>query len=209
MYYQMNYFSLLWCVWETFLLKNYNLFTAGNVYSFQYIHASEYIHLNVFANALSWCHQMETFFGYWPFVRGIQRSLVNSPHKGQWRGAFMFSLICAWINHWVNNREAGDLRHYCAHYDVIVMCTDCYVQVNWWFYYAVYTWEHIAVYFLFLGHNLVLLILVTIAHFLYFSGFICGLWWMLSPKTAMERGRVCAGLINTSWLGCGYWTADI
>ena len=44
----------------------------------------------------------------WPFVPGIHRSPVNSPHKGQWRGALMFSLICAWINTWVNNREAGD-----------------------------------------------------------------------------------------------------
>ena len=48
---------------------------------------------------------------------------VNSPHKGQWRGALMFSLICVWINGWVNNREAGDLRHHRAHYDVIVMYT--------------------------------------------------------------------------------------
>ena len=40
---------------------------------------------------------------------GIHRSPVNSPHKGQWRGTLMFSLICAWINAWVNNREAGDL----------------------------------------------------------------------------------------------------
>ena len=27
----------------------------------------------------------------WPFVRGIHRSRVNSPHKGQWRGALIFS----------------------------------------------------------------------------------------------------------------------
>ena len=58
---------------------------------------------------------------YWPFVRGIHRSPVNSPHKGQWRGALMFSLICIWINGWVNNRQAGDLRRYSTHYDVIVM----------------------------------------------------------------------------------------
>ena len=45
----------------------------------------------------------------------------NSPHKGQWRGALMFSLICARINGWVNNGEAGDLRLHRAHYDVIVM----------------------------------------------------------------------------------------
>ena len=55
------------------------------------------------------------------FVRGIPRSPVNSHHKGQWRGALIFSLICAWINGWVNNGEAGDLRPHRAHYDVIVM----------------------------------------------------------------------------------------
>ena len=41
--------------------------------------------------------------------------------QGQWRGALMFSLICAWIDGCVNNREAGDLRRHRAHYDVIVM----------------------------------------------------------------------------------------
>ena len=50
------------------------------------------------------------------------RSAVNSPHKSQWHGALMFSLIWAWISGWENNREAGDLRRYHAHYDVIVMC---------------------------------------------------------------------------------------
>ena len=43
------------------------------------------------------------------------------PHKGQWRGAKMFSLICTQINSWVNNHEAGDLRSHRTHYDVIVM----------------------------------------------------------------------------------------
>ena len=43
------------------------------------------------------------------------------PHKGQWRGALMFSLLCVWINGRVKNREAGDLRRYHAHYYVIVM----------------------------------------------------------------------------------------
>ena len=58
---------------------------------------------------------------YWPFVRGIHRSPVKSPHKGQWHGALMFSLIWATINDWVNNGEAGDLRRHRAHYDVNVM----------------------------------------------------------------------------------------
>ena len=55
-----------------------------------------------------------------PFV-GIHRSPVNSPHKGHWRGALMFSLICTRINGWVNNGNAGDLRRIRAHYDVTVM----------------------------------------------------------------------------------------
>ena len=54
-----------------------------------------------------------------PFVRGIHRLLVNSPHKGQWRGGLMFSLT--WINGWANNSGAGDLRHHRAHCDVTVM----------------------------------------------------------------------------------------
>ena len=31
-----------------------------------------------------------------PFVGGIHRSPMDSPHKGQWRGALMFSLIRTW-----------------------------------------------------------------------------------------------------------------
>ena len=84
---------------------------------------------------VSWCHmmslgyselkqfsnlgneQMESFSTSLAFVRGIHRSPVNSPHKGQWRGAVMFSLICAWMNGWVSNREAVDLRRHRVHYD--------------------------------------------------------------------------------------------
>ena len=70
-------------------------------------------------DVIKWKH----FPRYWPFVLGIPRSPVNSPHKGQWRGALMFSLICVWINGWVNNRYASDLRRHGGHYDVIVMKT--------------------------------------------------------------------------------------
>ena len=66
---------------------------------------------------IKWKH----FQCYWPFVRGIHQSPVNSPHKGQWRGALIFSLIYAWTNGWVNNRDAGDLRRHHAHYDVTVI----------------------------------------------------------------------------------------
>ena len=58
-------------------------------------------------DVIKWKH----FPHYWPFVWGIHRPLVNSPHKDQW------------TNGWVNNRDAGDLRRHRAHYDVIVMNT--------------------------------------------------------------------------------------
>ena len=54
---------------------------------------------------------------YCPFVRGIHRSPVDSPHKGQWRGALMFSLICTWTNSWANNGDAGDFRRHRVHYN--------------------------------------------------------------------------------------------
>ena len=72
-------------------------------------------------DVIKWKH----FPRYWPFVRGIHRWPVNSPHKGQWRGA----LICARINGWVNNREAGDLRRHRAYYDVTVM--SCDIALRW------------------------------------------------------------------------------
>ena len=68
-----------------------------------------------------WRHQMETFSALLAICAGNHRSPVNSPHKGQWRGALMFPLICVWINAWVNNRQAGDLRRNHTHYDVTVV----------------------------------------------------------------------------------------
>ena len=82
-------------------LKTYNLIFSNNSLNHD--------------DVTKWKH----FPRHWPFVREIHP--VNFPHKGQWRGALLFALICAWINGWVNNREAGDLRCYRAHYDVIVI----------------------------------------------------------------------------------------
>ena len=87
-------------------------------------------------DVIKWKH----FPRYWPFVRGIHRSPVNSPHKGQWREVLMFSLVCVWINGWVNNREAGDLRRYRAHCDVTLMTkliiknilrVKCTIHLHW------------------------------------------------------------------------------
>ena len=71
---------------------------------------------------------METFSLLLALCAG--NSPVNFPHKGQWRGSLVFVFICAWINGWVNNREAGDLRCHCAHYEVIVMLDEWMKQMT-------------------------------------------------------------------------------
>ena len=44
---------------------------------------------------------------------------VNSPHKGQWCGTLLFSLICTRINGYTNTREAGDMRRH-RHYSSLI-----------------------------------------------------------------------------------------
>ena len=123
---QKTQFMLLWMVWiiwnshRTFLrvvLVN----TLFELYISR-IHNPSFLSLSScfcvdHDDVIKW----NNFLRYWPFVRGIHRSPVNSPHKGQWRGALMCSLICVWTNDWINNREVGDLRLDRGHYDVIVM----------------------------------------------------------------------------------------
>ena len=60
---------------------------SGDVRSPKHDRCAHLMHDDV----IKWKH----FPRSWPFVRGIPRSPVNSPHKGQSRGALMFSLICA------------------------------------------------------------------------------------------------------------------
>ena len=84
----------------------------------------------------AWWHpQIETFSAllalcagnHWgiPLTKASDKDLWcflwSVPHKGRWHGSFMFPLICAWTNSWVNNPDTGDLRYHHAHYDVIVM----------------------------------------------------------------------------------------
>ena len=69
-----------------------------------------------------WRHQMETFSALLALCAG-NSPLTSGFHSQRpaTRSFDFFSLICAWINSWVNNREVGDLRRHRAHYDVIVM----------------------------------------------------------------------------------------
>ena len=79
----------------------------------------------VLGTANSGCHddviKWKHFLRYWPLVREIHQSPVNSPHKDQWRGVLMYSLICVWTNGWANNGEAAALGRHRAHYYIIVM----------------------------------------------------------------------------------------
>ena len=60
-------------------------------------------------DVIKWKH----FPRYWPFVRRIHRS-----QRSQRPVTRSFDIFCAWINGWVNNREACYLRR---QYDVIVI----------------------------------------------------------------------------------------
>ena len=85
-------------------------------------HSAIYIrHYGVLFTRTWWRHQMETFSALLALCAGNSPVPVNSPHKGQWRGTLMFCLIYIWINDWVNNRAAGDLRRHRSHYDVTLM----------------------------------------------------------------------------------------
>ena len=57
------------------------------------------------------------------FLRGIHWSPLDSPHKDQWRGTLMFSLICAWTNGCANNRDVGDLNAIALFYVTLMILT--------------------------------------------------------------------------------------
>ena len=100
------------------------------VYMYKLIHCSyQYNNINLnHDDVIKWKH----FPRYWSLVWRIHWSPVNSPHKGQWREALMFFLICARINGWINYGEAGDLRRHRIHCDAIVTTYrfSCKVSIN-------------------------------------------------------------------------------
>ena len=69
---------------------SYAPFWRGFTYNIETLGIAGY---NYHDDVIKWKH----FPRYWPFVRGIQQSPVNSPHKGQWRGALMFSSWGWWF----------------------------------------------------------------------------------------------------------------
>ena len=68
-----------------------------------------------------WTHDgkipWKCFLYYWPFVRGIHWSAVDSLHKGLICKALMCSLLLALRSCWTNRQSASDLR--------------CHVELIW------------------------------------------------------------------------------
>ena len=62
----------------------------------------------------------------------LRHKMETFDDKGQCRRALMFSLICAWMNGWVNSREDGDLRRHLTHYDTTVMQSHCFMIWSFW-----------------------------------------------------------------------------
>ena len=58
-----------------------------------------------------------------------RRGWFETPSRRLWChcNVFIRAQNGAWTSGWVNNRDAGDVRRHCAHYDVIVM--ECH---TWW-----------------------------------------------------------------------------
>ena len=66
---------------------------------------------------------METFSALLAICVGNSPATGEFPAPRPMTQSFDVFFDLRWINGWVNNREAGELRRYRAHYDVIVMIT--------------------------------------------------------------------------------------
>ena len=103
--------SLFVCflLWDTHwgdMLRGINVTPASDICRFMVTYNGNVTRMPNGLVSSRWRHEMEHFPRYWPFVRGIHRSPVNSPHKGQRRGALMFSLICT-LNKRVSKQSWG------------------------------------------------------------------------------------------------------
>ena len=79
-----------------------------------------------------WCHDMimtwQWFPHYWPYVRGIHGSLLDSADKGPVTVTLIFPLLLAWISCWTNRRVVSAFRWHDAHV-ISPWCTIWLVQL--------------------------------------------------------------------------------
>ena len=105
---------------ETFHVKSNMIGCCTGLHDFADFHSdcsSGLILAQYIISSPWWRHQMRTF-------SALQAFLGGSPHKGQWRGAFMFSLTCAWTNGWANSPLTvmsgwvSNYIHYTVRYEI-------------------------------------------------------------------------------------------
>ena len=145
------------------ILNHIHRYSCNRTVSFANTVQEHYNSLHLYHDdVIKWKH----FPRYWPFVRGIDRSPVNSPHKSQWRGALMFALICAVKKRLSKHSWGWWFETHRAHYDVIIIINpsiysrerskQCWLEIlwisnihslisNWWHVLAVilknYSWK--------------------------------------------------------------------
>ena len=87
---ELSFKRIRWLFWMDEMWKQMSSYTDSKLNA-NHERMASYVWRICHYDVIKWTH----FPRYWPFVRGIHLSPMNSPHKGQWRGALMFCLICA------------------------------------------------------------------------------------------------------------------
>ena len=79
-----------------------------------------------------WRHQMQTFSSLLALCEGNSPVTGGFPSQRPVTSGFddFFTLICAWTNGWVDNRDASDLGRHRAHYDVIIMVWNAFERLT-------------------------------------------------------------------------------
>ena len=100
--------SIFCCVWHSIFITNFEYSLSHQSYCIGHVYIYIYTLSCRLVEDVSLCnHGIERYYNtgtwgiihddvikwkhfprYWPCVRGIHRLPVNSPHKGQWRGAW-------------------------------------------------------------------------------------------------------------------------
>ena len=95
--------------------------TQGSLLSLPHLIARDYM---THGDVIKWKH--------FRVVKGIHGSTVVSPYKCQWRGALMYSLMCATTNCWANSQHAGALRHHLDSIAQLLILSELlYGSVTW------------------------------------------------------------------------------
>ena len=130
---------------QQYMIRSLVIFAVTVIYNaFNIMYKHIYIYIHIYILGLLWHRELDSIVvtdsmmtssngnisAVLALCAGVHRSPVNSPNKGQWRGALMFPLI---LNKWLSKQfQAGDLRRHRAHHDVIFVYQVCSHAVVFW-----------------------------------------------------------------------------